>query len=149
MAVQAPSRSEPRGSPSADERWGVWSLGLAREVTTRLADRESFEAAVTQLSALLAELGCDHVSGVSPLGERLAQAVVAQRPAVITHGTADTGRVAFVDSVINTGVNLVGAMRDARTAGVRDVVGVALVAQRVAISAWDAEGETLRGVEEI
>jgi hypothetical protein len=148
MAAHAP-RPELGLAHPTDDISGFWSLGLADQVATRLRDRVAFEDAVARLSALLAELGCMHVTGLSPMGERLAQAVVAASPTAMGHGTGDVGRVAFVDSVINTGVNLVAAMRDARATGARDVVGVALVAQGVAISAWAAEGEILRAVEEV
>jgi hypothetical protein len=128
----------------------LWALGLTSEVIARLRHRRAFDDAATKLSAVVADLGCAGVAGVSPIGQKLASAVaVAIDVPLVAGGAVPAGRIAFVEAVINSGVNLVKAMRTARASGATDVVGVALVAQTVAIATWRAEGEALISLEEV
>ncbi len=146
MAHPAPSGSTVGRRQSSAEPWSQGSLRRAREVAARLAEPAVLGASVERLSELLLDLECTHIRGASPMGHLLANAVARKGAIALAGGTPD-GRLAIVDGVITTGVNLVGAMREERALGANDVVGVALVAQAIAISAWAGEGEIVRALE--
>jgi hypothetical protein len=148
LPTNVPHRTSGTREPGETEY--LWALAVAADVAARLREPSALDEAASRLSRFVVDLGCAAVLGVSPVGEQLARTVASTTKLPLwTGGPSPAGRIAVLEAVVNSGVNLVAAMRRARASGAHDVVGVALVAQTVAITAWRAQGETLAAVEEI
>jgi hypothetical protein len=152
---QHPDRSMANGASLAelvptrgDQPWSLWALGLARTINTALNKSAVFEDAVARVAELVRPLAPSAVSGASLEGERLAAAIgEALGIPMRAPGHNQGRRLVVIDSVINTGVQLAQAREDADRDGAREVIAVALVAQRDVVESWARHGWALLAVE--
>lgn len=120
----------------AAEDWPAPVIGIARQLDEHLADPASLKAVVIDLIKVAERFRCDAVAGASPLGERLAGAMVASGDRLRLFSSARQDRcVLVVDGLLATGTQLSQAMRQARDAGATHTPAVALMADHDALKA--------------
>lgn len=92
---------------------------VGETVKRELADPSALTDISRRLIAVADRLGCKRVFGASPLGERLAGAVVALANNGIKEHSAgvDGQHVLVVDGLLVTGVQIAAAVRRARAEG--------------------------------
>ncbi len=115
------------GESSDDER-PFLAVEAAELLESALAAPDVLNLATARLVALATKLGCDRVLGASPVGERLAGAMVA----VAANGLRDYSAgardraVLVVDSAFITGIQVLTAARRARMDGAASVSAAVL-----------------------
>ncbi len=123
--------AEVRAAAQSDADDQPFQAAAAGEALERaLADPETLIAESRRLIEVAARLGCERLMGASPLGERLAGAMVA----LSANGLKDVSAgieglsVLVVDGILVTGVQLASASHRARSAGARSVAGAVVAA---------------------
>ena len=120
---------------AAPQDWPAPAVSVARQLDDHLADPVRLKAVVMDLIGIATRFRCDSVTGASPVGERLAGAMVASGQRLRLFSPARPGRcVLVVDGLLATGTQLSGAMRRAQDAGARRTPAVALMAEHDALA---------------
>jgi hypothetical protein len=120
---------------TSQQDWPAPLVGVARQLDEHLAEPASLRAVVVDLIEVARRFGCDAVAGASPIGERLAGAMVASGDELRLFTSAHPARcVLVVDGVVATGTQLSRAMRHALDAGAKHTPAVALMAEHDALA---------------
>jgi phosphoribosylpyrophosphate synthetase len=104
-------------APVGERLFHAAEVGEALE--RELANPQTLAATCQQLIAVANRLGCSRVLGASPLGERLAGAVVAlAQNGIQEHGAGISGEhILVIDGLLVTGYQLAKASNRARAEG--------------------------------
>lgn len=127
------------------------AIALAGRLEAEVADPATLLAVADRMVQLAISVECSAVAGASPLGERLAGAVVAQSKGALRLpvGEMNGSRVMFLDGLVNTGVQIARALRAARRSGMEKVVGGAVLGRCDALEVWRAEGDQIEVLQEV
>lgn len=150
MTIEEIARRSAELRPGAGD-WPLPAIALAGELEAELADPTTLTQVADRLVQLAISAECSAVAGASPLGDRLAGAVVAQSEGALrlSAGDMNGSRVMFLDGLVNTGVQIARALRTARRSGMENVVGGAVLGRRDALEVWRAEGDQIVVLQEV
>ena len=143
MAVLERVENRAPAIPSGDlaSHW----LQLGKQFREQLADPVFFDRMVGQLAIRAQELGASAIGGVSRTGVRLAEAsaVASGIPRWDGRGVRT---LVLIDGLVNTGIQLAIAMREAERAGVERVVALAGRVDDTARANWLRAGVEIEAV---
>jgi adenine/guanine phosphoribosyltransferase-like PRPP-binding protein len=126
---------------TSEEEWPFAVAALARALDRELASPDALRAVAEELGEVAHRKGCDAVTGASPMGERLAAAIVATSRNGLRLLAPDqkAACVLLVDGVMATGTQLARTSRAIRSMG----------ATRTPAAVVIADGEVLRRASDL
>jgi hypothetical protein len=122
--------------PNPDEAdWPFKVEELSESLGAALSDSATLRETSLALDQLAHDFGCDAIVGASPLGDRLAGAVVASgRNGLALYSRDRAARVVLVvDGLLATGVQIANKSRAILEAGASRVVGAVILGEHEAL----------------
>ena len=112
---------------------------LAIDLEMELARPAALQQIADALLPFAKECGCTSIVGASPVGERIAGALMARHGmALLSRREAPASRVLVLDAVLTTGAQMQQAIERVRNLGQLDVCGAVLVADHEALRTCSA-----------
>jgi hypothetical protein len=138
---------DPRAVRLASDSATVW-MRRAERMEADVADERYFQRLVLHLAGLARELDVAAVWGVSDIGKRLARSAAVVLGVPVWDGRA-VKSLLLVDGLVNTGIQLAIAARDAERAGATRITAMAARIDQTARANLRRGGLDVEGLEVI